>query len=116
MFDLYIRVSRLGERSEGEATEVYEAQCRAWADRAGVAIDEVVEETDVSGARAVAERKLERLLQRVEGGESEGIITPYLDRFGRDLIEGAARLPSVEAGRRPAGVCERWGRFGSARG
>jgi len=89
MFDLYIRVSKLGERSEEEATEVYEAQCRAWADRAGVAIDLVAEETDVSGATAVAERKLERLLQRVEGGESEGIITPYLDRFGRDLIEGA---------------------------
>jgi len=89
MFDLYIRVSKLGERSEGEATEVYEAQCRAWADRARVAIDEVAEETDVSGATAVAERKLERLIQRVEGGESEGIITPYLDRFGRDLIEGA---------------------------
>src|SRR6266496_4094080 len=89
MFDLYIRVSKLGERSEGEATEVYEAQCRAWADRAGVAIDEVAEEMEVSGATAVAERRLERLLQRVEAGESEGIITPYLDRFGRDLIEGA---------------------------
>jgi hypothetical protein len=44
---------------------------------------------EVSGATAIAERKLERLLQRVEAGESEGIITPYLDRFGRDLIEGA---------------------------
>ena len=89
MFDVYIRVSRLGERSEGEATEVYEAQCRAWAERAGVGVDLVEEDTDVSGATAVAERKLERLIQRVEGGESEGIITPYLDRFGRDLIEGA---------------------------
>ena len=77
MFDLYIRVSRLGERSEDEATEVYEAQCRAWADRAGVAIDEVVEEMDVSGARAVAERRLERLFQRVEGGESEGIVAVF---------------------------------------
>jgi DNA invertase Pin-like site-specific DNA recombinase len=89
VFDLYIRVSKLGQRTEGEAIEVYEAQCRAWAVRAGVAIDQVEEETDVSGATAVAERKLERLIQRVEGGESEGIITPYLDRFGRDLIEGA---------------------------
>src|SRR6266567_173006 len=85
MFDIYIRVSRLGERSEEEATEVYESQCRAWAERAGVAIDLVEEDTEVSGATAVAERKLER----VEAGESEGIITPYLDRFGRDLIEGA---------------------------
>ena len=89
MFDIYIRISKLGERSEDEATEVYEAQCRAWADRAGVAVDMVEEDTDVSGATAVSERKLERLIQRVEAGESEGIITPYLDRFGRDLIEGA---------------------------
>jgi DNA invertase Pin-like site-specific DNA recombinase len=89
MFDLYIRVSRLGDRSDEEATEVYEAQCREWADRAGIAIDEVEEDTEVSGATAIAERKLERLVQKVEAGESEGIVTPYLDRFGRDLIEGA---------------------------
>ena len=89
MFDIYIRVSQLGERSEEEATEVYEAKCRAWADRAAIAIDEVEEDTDVSGATPVAERKLERLIKRVEAGESEGILTPYLDRFGRDIIEGA---------------------------
>ena len=89
MFDIYIRVSKLGERSEEEATEVYEAKCRAWAERAGIAIDEVVEDTDVSGSTPVAERKLERLIKRVEAGESEGILTPYLDRFGRDVIEGA---------------------------
>jgi hypothetical protein len=28
-------------------------------------------------------------VQKVESGESEGIITPFLDRFGRDTIEGA---------------------------
>ena len=56
MFDIYIRISKLGERSEDEATEVYEAQCRAWADRAGVAVDLVEEDTDVSGATAVSER------------------------------------------------------------
>ena len=54
MFDIYIRVSRLGERSEEEATEVYEAQCRAWAERAAVAVDLVEEDTEVSGATAVA--------------------------------------------------------------
>jgi DNA invertase Pin-like site-specific DNA recombinase len=89
VFDVYLRVSRLGERSEEEATEVYEAKCRAWADRAGVAIDVVEEDTDVSGSTPVAERRLERLIRRVEAGESEGILTPYLDRFGRDVIEGS---------------------------
>jgi hypothetical protein len=84
-----------------------------------VAIDEVAEETDVSGATAVAERKLERLIQRVEGGESEGIVNPYLDRFGRDLIEGAlaysaaVRLPRLpQRGCRdhpdPVSGAERW--------
>ena len=33
VFDAYIRVSQLGDRTAEEATEVYEAQCRDWADR-----------------------------------------------------------------------------------
>jgi DNA invertase Pin-like site-specific DNA recombinase len=89
VYDIYIRVSRLGDRSEDEATEVYEEQCREWAGRNGIVVDEVAEDTDVSGSVAVAERTLERLVQKVEAGESEGIITPFLDRFGRDTIEGA---------------------------
>lgn len=93
--DCYIRVSRLGERGEEESTEVYEAQCREWADRQGEHVDEVVDDTDVSGSVAVAERGLERLVQRCESGESTGIITPYLDRFGRDLIEGALALKRI---------------------
>ena len=102
---MYIRVSRLGERDEQEATEAYEAQCRAWAASNGVAVDEVVEDTDVSGAAAVAERGLERLIQRVESGESDGILTPYLDRFGRDLIEGAVAYKRIaEAGGRLVAV------------
>jgi len=28
----------------------------------------------------------------VESGESAGILTGYLDRFGRDLIEGALAI------------------------
>jgi DNA invertase Pin-like site-specific DNA recombinase len=89
MYDIYIRVSRLGERTEDEATEVYEEQCREWAGRNGIVVDEVVEDTDVAGSVAVADRELERLVQKVEAEESEGIITPYIDRFGRDTIEGA---------------------------
>jgi site-specific DNA recombinase len=89
MYDIYIRVSRLGERAEDEATEVYEEKCRSWAANHGIIVDEVEKDTDISGTVAVADRKLERLVQKVEAGESEGIITPFLDRFGRDTIEGA---------------------------
>ncbi len=53
------------------------------------------------GSRAVAERGLERLIQKVEAGESEGVVTPWLDRFGRDLIEGSLALKRiVDAGGR----------------
>src|SRR5439155_2442748 len=95
MYDIYIRVSRLGDRTQDEATEVYEAQCRDWASRKGISIDEVEEDTDVSGSVAVAERKLDRLIQKVEAGESEGIVTPYLDGFGRDIISGSVALRRI---------------------
>lgn len=91
MYDCYIRVSQLKERTEDEATELYEAELREWADRHAIEIDLVLDDTDVSGATAVADRKLERLVQRIEAGESEGILTPYLDRFGRDSIEARWR-------------------------
>lgn len=93
--DVYIRVSSLGERDEEESTEIYEAQCREWANSHGVVVDQVVDDTDVKGSVAVAERGLERLVHRVAQGESAGIITPYLDRFGRDLIEGAVALKRI---------------------
>lgn len=107
MYDAYIRVSQTGDRDEEESTEVYEAQCRSWADRSGVEIDEVVEDTDVSGSVAVSERGLERLVQKVEADDSEGIVTPHLDRFGRDLIEGALALKRiVDAGGRLVAVLD----------
>jgi DNA invertase Pin-like site-specific DNA recombinase len=89
VFDVYVRVSRLGDRTEEEATEISEAQVREWANRNDAEIDLVFEDTNVSGSTAVEERELEKAIKRVEAGESEGILTPYLDRFGRDLIHGA---------------------------
>jgi DNA invertase Pin-like site-specific DNA recombinase len=89
LYDIYIRVSRLGERDEDQATDAYEEKCRDWAARHDIIVDEVEKDTDISGSVKVADRKLERLVQKVEQGESEGIITPFLDRLGRDTIEGA---------------------------
>jgi DNA invertase Pin-like site-specific DNA recombinase len=99
--DGYVRVSRRGERDEEESTEVYRAQIGAWATGHDVVIGELVEDTDVSGSVAVADRGLERLVRRVEEGASSGIVTPHIDRFGRDLIEGALALKRIhEAGGR----------------
>src|SRR5262249_58878427 len=91
-FDVYVRISQEGDRTEDEVAEqltVYESACRDWAERHGLDIGEVFSETDVSGTTAVADRELEEGVARVESGESAGIVTPYVDRFGRDLIEGA---------------------------
>jgi DNA invertase Pin-like site-specific DNA recombinase len=89
MFDIYLRVSQMNGREEDQATEIYESQCRDWAGRNAIEVGKVVEDLDVSGSVAVADRALEQLIRRVEDGESDGILTPYLDRFGRDLLEGA---------------------------
>jgi len=90
-FDIYIRISKEGDRTEDElAAQVdeYEQACRHWAARSGEEVGLVVTETNVSGSVAVKDRGLEELILRVERGESVGILTPYLDRFGRDNIEG----------------------------
>jgi DNA invertase Pin-like site-specific DNA recombinase len=99
VMDLYIRVSQLGEREEEDAVEIYEAQSLAWFASNGIELGEKAIETDVSGSTAVGDRDLEALLQRAESGESEGIVTPYIDRFGRDQIEGSLALRRIsEAG------------------
>jgi DNA invertase Pin-like site-specific DNA recombinase len=102
-FDIYVRVSAVGDRegdSFGSPAE-QEAAARAWAERAGVGVGEVVTELDVSGATPVEERELGRLIRKCEAGESAGIIVRYADRFARDIIEGARALQRIhEAGAR----------------
>jgi len=98
-FDIYARISAEGERTKvqvGEQLDLYEATCREWAERNGVEIGEVARESDVSGAAKVDERELGTLIRRVEAGESAGILTPYLDRFGRDTIEGCLAYKRIK--------------------
>ncbi len=90
-FDIYVRISAEGDRSPAEVAEqldLYEATCREWAERNGIEVGEVARESNVSGAAKIDERELGHLIRRVEAGESAGILTPYLDRFGRDTVEG----------------------------
>jgi DNA invertase Pin-like site-specific DNA recombinase len=108
--DLYRRVSRRNGR-EGDTYHSPAIQLEAgeqWARLNGVAIGKVPPpEEDVSGAVEVANRELERLLERVEAGVSAGIITYKADRFARDTIEtlvAAKRLK--EAGGRLVGVSD----------
>jgi DNA invertase Pin-like site-specific DNA recombinase len=99
LFGIYIRVSEVGER-EGDSfgsPEEQEAAAREWAERHGVEVEtEAVVELDVSGATAVKDRKLGRLIERCESGELEGVLVRYEDRFARDVIEGALALKRIE--------------------
>jgi DNA invertase Pin-like site-specific DNA recombinase len=62
-------------------------------------------EEDVSGKTAAEDRRLDRLIRRVESGKSGGIVTAKLDRFGRNLIHGALALKRIsDAGGRLVAV------------
>lgn len=102
-FDIYCRVSEVGGR-EGVSygsPEEQEAAARTWCEGADVEVGEVVLEENVSGKLAADDRELGRLIQKVEAGESGGIVVRYVDRFGRDMIENAtAHDRIVKAGGR----------------
>jgi DNA invertase Pin-like site-specific DNA recombinase len=101
--DIYTRVSDEGSR-EGPSfgsPEEQEAAARAWCGRENVEVGEVVYEGNVSGGLAAEERQLGRLIERVEDGESGGIVVRYEDRFARDVVKGGQALKRiVDAGGR----------------
>lgn len=102
-FDAYVRVSDVGDRGENlhsPTDQLEDIVLRA--PSFGIAsIDMREYDEDVSGRKAAEDRKLEKLIRRIETGQSGGIVTAYLDRFGRDLIHGSLALKRIiEAGGR----------------
>jgi site-specific DNA recombinase len=64
----------------------------------------VVDE-NVSGGRAVADRDLEKLIERAEAGLSDGVIVYRTNRFGRDHVENLVAVKRLkEAGARLVGT------------
>jgi site-specific DNA recombinase len=109
VFDIYTRVSDVGGREGASygSPEIQEADCRRWAGMHGVTVGEVVLEEDVSGGVDPEERALERLLRRIESGESQGIICREVDRFGRDPISGCLAWERIaNAGGRLVGAID----------
>src|SRR4051794_11136743 len=100
--DAYVRVSRVGERSgdEYKSPAIQEQAIRQWAKLNDVEIGKVLPDEDVSGAKAVKDRKLEQLIRRAEEGQTRGVVVYRIDRFGRDVIEtltATKRLTAVGA-------------------
>jgi site-specific DNA recombinase len=90
-FDGYIRVSRVGGR-EGDSYRSPRDQREAverLAAANGLELGEVIVEEDVSGAKRAEQRELDRLVRKVEAGESDGLLVWRVSRLSRNLADGA---------------------------
>ena len=96
--DAYIRVSRVRDR-EGEAYRspvIQREEIERWASHEAVELGKVVVDEDVSGGRAVKDRKLEDLIQRAERGETTGLAVYRLDRFARDMAASVVAVKRIK--------------------
>jgi site-specific DNA recombinase len=95
--DGYIRVSRVGYRG-GErfiSPSLQREQILAWASLHGAQLLEVWEELDESGARA-KRPLLESAVERIERGDSDGLVVAKVDRFARSLVDGLLTIQRIE--------------------
>jgi DNA invertase Pin-like site-specific DNA recombinase len=97
VLDGYIRVSQVAGR-EGESfisPDVQRDEIEGWVAHHGPRLGEVFEELNQSGGRD-DRPKLMRAIERVECGESNGLIVAKLDRFGRSLLDGLRAIQRIE--------------------
>lgn len=98
--DGYVRVSQIRGRGGDSfiSPAVQRERIEAWAAAYGHQLAIVHEELDVSGARADRPRLLEAI-ERVEAGETNGVVVAKLDRFARSLVDGLRLIERIrEAG------------------
>lgn len=86
ILDISTRISREGNR---EADRLYsdvnqEEAAREFISNKSAAVGIVTREKNVSGGKAAKDRELEKLIQRVERGESHGIVVYDWSRFSRE--------------------------------
>lgn len=86
VFDISVRISRVGSRAEERlySDENQERVCREHIEREGGTVGVVTVEKNVSGGKSGATRQIEKLIRRVEEGESNGIVVYDFSRFSRE--------------------------------
>jgi DNA invertase Pin-like site-specific DNA recombinase len=98
--DAYIRVSRRGLR-EGDSfqsPEIQREKIEAWAKALGVTILETHTDIDQTGKK-FTRPGLDKALARIESGQTGGLATMNVKRFGRNLIDGLLTIKRIkEAG------------------
>jgi site-specific DNA recombinase len=98
-FEGYIRVSDTKGRS-GErflSPDIQRDTIKRLARAKGVDLGEIVQELDVSGGKRTVDRELGRLIDRVERGESAGVIVWKLSRFSRSLLDAVEATTRITA-------------------
>jgi DNA invertase Pin-like site-specific DNA recombinase len=81
--DIYVRVSRLGGREHRITEAEQERRARELAHQRKLKVGKVISDPDESGGK-LDRPGLQEALQRVEAGESGGLIVAWLDRLSRD--------------------------------
>jgi DNA invertase Pin-like site-specific DNA recombinase len=97
--DAYIRVSQVRGRTGPSFISPVQQRERieAWMRAFGYECGEIYEELDASGAHADRPMLLEAI-ERIERGESDGLVVAKLDRFGRSLADGLRLIDRIRDG------------------
>jgi site-specific DNA recombinase len=95
--DAYVRVSKVAGRSGASfiSPEVQRDQIERWASAHGHALTWHEPELDVSGG-TMSRPIFDRIMRRIAGGESNGVIVAKLDRFARTLVGALGTLEEFE--------------------
>jgi site-specific DNA recombinase len=105
VMDGYIRISRRNGRNGDSylSPKIQRDTITRIAREKGIELGEIVEEHDISGGKKVRDRELGRLVEKVESGESDGLIVWKVSRFSRNLldaVESMTRITTSKAGGR----------------
>jgi DNA invertase Pin-like site-specific DNA recombinase len=95
--DAYIRVSKIGGR-EGESfisPTVQRERIESWAQAQGHTLTWHEPELDVSGG-TMSRPVFDRIMERIQSGQSDGMIVAKLDRFARTLVGALSTLEEFE--------------------
>jgi site-specific DNA recombinase len=96
--DGYIRVSRVGKRSGDSfiSPQIQRERCEGVAQAGGHTIVRWFEDLDESGGKA-DRPGFQKVLARIEAGETQGVVVAKLDRFARSVADAATAMKRIEA-------------------
>jgi DNA invertase Pin-like site-specific DNA recombinase len=111
VYDFIIRVSELGERDEHQTITIPEqrAKCLAEIERIGGRAGTELDAVDVSGGVVIDSPAYAQALERVQRGETAGIVVAYSSRFARNAWAVGRYLEQLKKADGELWFCDRPG-------